>query len=122
MAGLDFGDNDQEAILILKQKVSTLWTDSYGNGRPGLFSRIIKFMDTSEAIEQDRHKSNTIRLNIIIALSALASAILVGIGIWIGMSHSQHTKIDPSLIFHGQMIPQQYDALEQLPPQVATAP
>lgn len=98
MEHLDFGDNDEDAVREMKGAMNRLMHDAYGNGEPGYF----KIIDRQTAVDAYRHKSNTVRLNIIIALSALATAIITAIGIYIAAVTAHHAKVLPPAIFHSE--------------------
>jgi hypothetical protein len=75
---IDFGDTQTEQLAVLMQCMRLLWTDVRGNGQAGLKQRAEAFMDEHEGArkEQERqHRSNSMKLNWLLALSAIATII-----------------------------------------------
>ena len=100
VADIDFGDTPSEQLATLMYIVGTLYRDIHGNGQPGLKRRAETFMDGREALEleqEKRHKANTARLNIIIALLI---AIAAYIAIVVSLHGEWKTMLDPHKVFH----------------------
>lgn len=81
MANLDFGDTDEERLIVMQGAIQRMHADFYGNGKPGLLDEVRTFTAEFRGAETERerqHKSNRARLNLIIALlSMIAAYILV---------------------------------------------
>ena len=102
MGDIEFGDTPGEQLATLIRVVRDLHRDIYGNGSPGLKRDAEVFMTAHDATEQERrrqHKSNSIKLNLIIGL---LGAIAAYIGIILTVSHMNKTALDPQKIFHSQ--------------------
>ncbi len=100
MPELDFGDNDDEALTVLKGFAHRVNNDLYNHGRDGLLSQFKIFVtkqNTKEEVQEKRHNANTARLNIIIALLA---AIAAYIAIVISIGHYSKSAVDPLKFFH----------------------
>lgn len=77
MAGLDFGDTDEERMIIMQQAIQRIWGDFYGNGKPGVLEEFREFTHEfrwSEAQRAKQHASNRSRLNLIIGILTLIAA------------------------------------------------
>jgi hypothetical protein len=108
---IDFGQTEEEERLVMRKMLTEIYLDAYGNGKKGYFRRL----DDQEAVEAYRHKANTFRLNIIIALSGFAVAILTAIGIIVTVQMARHASLDPQHFFQRDGTGQVYTALERIP-------
>lgn len=93
--------------MVLRSLVTTIHGDLYGNGREGWLKRIGTFIDNFEGAEEERaeqenerHQSNTTRLNIIMAIVAIVGVIVTGIGIWVTVLLARHAEINFPLPIH----------------------
>ena len=122
MADIDFGDTHGEQLATVIRVVRDLHRDFYGNGDPGIKRKAEQFMSEAKGArdEQERqHKSNSMKLNIIIAICALLTVVLTACGIIVTVEVSARKGLDPAKIFHSQSVQPAY-AKEQKPPQEAT--
>jgi hypothetical protein len=70
-------------VTVLKAEVRRMHSDFYGNGQPGALAKLNSFIDTytgaaleREKTEDKRHRQNTNRLNLILALAAVITVYL----------------------------------------------
>lgn len=96
MAELDFGDTDGQRMIVMQGAIQRMYTDFYGNGRPGFRDEFQRFASEFKGAEEERskqHKSNLARLNLIIALLGMIAAyiaVIVTVRPWhsVGAFHS----------------------------------
>ena len=102
MPDLDFGDNDEEAIIVLKGFAHRVNNDLYNSGRDGLLTRFNNFIvehKTQENLQEKRHIANVTRQNIVIALLGI---LIAAVGLVRGCSAPVKSMLDPNKIFHTQ--------------------
>lgn len=109
MPDLDFGESDEEAILVLKGFAHRVNTDLYNHGTKGLLTTFSTFVATHEARETERerqinahHRENSTKINILMAIGAIGMLVLTAIGIFVTIEVSRHSQFDPAKIFHSQ--------------------
>lgn len=88
MADLDFGKTTEESVMALKHYMSEIYPDYFGNGQTGWRDKVIDFIAGFRAVEiarekiaEERHRDNTTRLNVIMALTGIAAFGLTAVGI-----------------------------------------
>lgn len=77
-----------------------------GNGSAGLQTIVTELVSTLEAREEERkateerrHKSNTLRLDLLLVLASIAALVLTAIGIVVGVALSHRSSLDFPEIF-----------------------
>jgi hypothetical protein len=105
MSQIDFGDTTADHLATLMSLMRTVHRDLYGNGQEGIKSKAERFMSEAEGArkEQDRqHQQNTTKLNWILALCAIATALIGALGCVYTIEAAKHSENDPAKIFHSQ--------------------
>jgi hypothetical protein len=117
---------EQEAGTAF-QKVEHMHHDLYGNGQPGLLKQTATFMDSFKGAERERqeqedkrHRSNTTKLNFIMAMVAIATLIVAIFAIWVSVQLAHHAIVDPLQFFHAMDGNQVYSAEDSPPPQISS--
>jgi hypothetical protein len=123
MPELEFGDTDEQAIVVLKGFAHRVNNDLYNHGRDGLLTRFNLFFaqhqereDTLDKQQQKRHLENSDKLEelkakmdqkdlfwkiaaVMVAIAALAVTIFMAVA----ASKLPHGQIDPAHIFHSKI-------------------
>ena len=107
MPDLDFGETDEEAILVLKGFAHRVNTDLYNHGTKGLLTMFNTFVTDHTATERERdrqqnerHQENSTKMNIIMAICAMAALVLTAVSIFVTIEVSRHSQLDPAKLFH----------------------
>lgn len=107
MPDLDFGETDEEAILVLKGFAHRVNTDLYNHGTKGLLTTFNTFVtahnakeDEQRRLQEDRHRENTAKINLLIAIATAIGVVVAAISILVTIEVSHKSQLDPAKIFH----------------------
>ena len=84
-------------------------SDIYNHGRDGMKTQIANFITESRTRqdeqlkrEDSRHRANSRKINIVIAITGIAMLLLTGIGVLVSVEFSKRSDLDPARIFHSR--------------------
>ena len=107
MPDLDFGETDEEAILVLKGFAHRVNTDLYNHGTKGLLTQFNTFIaehnareEEQKRIQESNHRENSQKINLLIAIATIAGVIIAAVGLLITVEVSHKAQFDPAKIFH----------------------
>jgi len=142
MPDLDFGESDEEAILVLKGFAHRVNADLYNHGTRGLLTSFNTFMADHAAREDEQEKAQALRhqensdklailsadmskktfiwnvagvlnatkLNLIVALCAVATLVVLAVSVIVTIELSRRSDMDPAKIFHSSAPIQAYSS------------
>ena len=107
MPDLDFGETDEEAILVLKGFAHRVNTDLYNHGTKGLLTTFNTFVtdhnareDEQRRLMEDRHRENASKINLLIAIATLIGVLVTAVSVFVTVEVRSHSRLDPAKIFH----------------------
>jgi hypothetical protein len=124
VAGLYFGNDDKEAMLHMKNYMERVYTDAYGDGESGLFFylRALRVIFKEREDQDDkRHKSNSMKLNLLITIATIIGVVIAATAIFVTVSLSRRSSADPFSIFGPDKQSLTYTSYDS-PPQDAKTP
>lgn len=111
MPDLDFGETDEEAILVLKGFANRVNIDLYNHGTKGLLTSFNTWTTRHDARDatlkeqqDDHHRENSFKINLLIALATLGLLIVAAASLYVSMQVTKHGKLDPKQIFNSQSV------------------
>jgi hypothetical protein len=110
MPELEFGDTDEQAIVVLKGFAHRVNNDLYNHGTKGLVTTFATFVarheeheETMEEVQKTRHHENSAKMNLLLVLATIGLLIVAAASLFVSIE-AKRSHLDPAHLFHSKTL------------------
>ena len=101
-------EKDMERVMDITERLDE---DYFNHGRDGLKTQFLALVNQTIGAEKEqvkRHQENATKLNLIVALCAVATLVVLAVSVIVTVELSRRSDMDPAKIFHSSAPIQAY--------------